>query len=58
MWKRQKERAQELKLTIPDPCVVLNALDAIAANVIKEDTKKTFRVERARETIGVDVVTR
>ena len=40
MWKRRIERARELKLTIPDPCILLSALDAVSFNAIKEGHKK------------------
>ena len=29
IWKRRIERAKDLKASIPDPCVLLNALDTI-----------------------------
>ena len=55
MWKRRVERARELKLINPDPSVLLSALDTIAEHVIKKNTRKSFRMESARELIRVDV---
>ena len=34
MWKRRIERARELDLIIPDPSVLLNALDTTAEGAI------------------------
>jgi hypothetical protein len=55
MWKRRIERARELKLTIPDPCVLLGALGNITFNAVKKDAIKMFRINSAREAIGADI---
>ena len=55
LWKRRIERAKELKVAIPDPCILLSALDAITYNAISKDSRRTFRMNTAREAIGVDV---
>ena len=57
MWKRKIERAQELKLTLPDPSVLLSGLDLITDKVIERDQRRSFRVKSAREAIKVDEVT-
>ena len=57
MWNRRIERARELKKIIPDPLVLLKALDTITEKVIKKDARKTFRIESARKMIKVDVAT-
>lgn len=57
MWKRRTEKAKELKVAIPDPCILSSAVDAITSKAIKGDPKRTFRIESAREEIGVDVAT-
>ena len=57
MWKRRIERAKELRLIIPDPAVLLSALDTITEKVIKKDLQRSFCVESAREGIKVDVAT-
>ena len=56
-WKRKFERAQELKLVIPDPSVLLSRLDMTTDKVIKRDQRRCFRIDCAREAIKVDVVT-
>ena len=35
----------------------MKALDTITATVIKEDPRRTFRIESAREEIGIDTIT-
>ena len=57
MWKRRIERAKGLKISIPDPSILLKALDTITATVIKEDPRRAFRIESAREEIGIDTIT-
>lgn len=57
MWKRRVERARELKVTVPDPCILLSALDGITFNAISKDTRRMFRINSARDAIGVDVNT-
>ena len=57
LWKRRIERANELKISIPDPSILLKALDKITATVIKEDPRRSFRIESAREEIGIDTTT-
>ena len=47
-WKRRIERAKELKLIIPDPSIMLAALDTIAEKVLKKDQRRTFRMENIR----------
>ena len=37
LWKRRIERAKELKVAIPDPSILLKALDAITSEEIKGD---------------------
>jgi hypothetical protein len=57
LWKRRIECAKELQVTIPDPCILLAALDAITSKAIQSDQRKVFRLNTAREAIGVDVST-
>jgi hypothetical protein len=57
LWKKRIERAKELKVAIPDPSNLLKALDAITSKAINGDSKRTFRIESAREEIGVDTIT-
>ena len=57
MWKRRIERARELKLTTPDPCILLGALDAITFNAVKKAARKMFRINSAREAVGADITT-
>ena len=55
-WKRKIERAKELKLIIPDPSIMLAALDVIAEKVLKKDQRRSFRMESIRDEIKVDVI--
>ena len=57
MWKRRIERPKELKASIPDPCVLLNALDTITYNAVHKDPRRAFRVNAAREAMAVDTIT-
>ena len=57
MWKRKIERAKELEVIIPDPTVLLAALDQITEKVITKDARRKFRVDAAREALKVDVLT-
>jgi hypothetical protein len=57
MWKRRIERARELEVTIPDPSILLSALDAVTEKSMKKDPRRLFRVESTRQSIKVDVVT-
>ena len=57
MWKRRIERAKELKASIPDPCILLNALDTITYNAVHKDPRRAFRVKAAREALAVDTIT-
>ena len=54
-WNRRIARAKELKLVIPDPSVLLSALDNMTEKVLKKDARKVFRIESLREQIKVDV---
>jgi hypothetical protein len=55
-WRRRIERAKELKLVVPDPSVMLSALDAITEKVMKKDSRRTFRLESIREEIKADLI--
>ena len=57
LWKRRIERAEELKLTVPDPAILLSSLDAITEKVLSKDHRQKFRIESAREDIKVDIIT-
>ena len=46
-----------MKLIIPDPSMLLSALDTINDSLIKKDGRKTFLIESAREIKKVDAVT-
>ena len=57
MCERRIERAQELKLVIPDPSVLLSGLDTIIEKEVTKDQRRSFRIESVREDIKVDVIT-
>ena len=40
-WKRKIERAKELKVIIPDPSIMLSALDIMAEKVLKKDQRRS-----------------
>ena len=44
-WKRKIERAKELDLIIPDPSIMLSALGTITEKALKNDRRRTFRME-------------
>ena len=55
-WKRKIERENELKLIIPDPSIMLAALDTMAEKVLKKDARRAFRLESIRCEIKVDII--
>ena len=55
-WKRKSERAMELKVIIPDPSIMLSALDIMAEKVLKKDPRRSFRMENIRDEINVDFI--
>ena len=55
-WKRRIERAKELKVVIPDPSVMLSALDSMTEKVVKKDSRRAFRLESMREQLKVDLL--
>ena len=57
LWKRRIESAKELNISVPDPSILLKALNTITAKVIGEDPRRAFRIESAREEIGIDTIT-
>ena len=44
-------------MAIPDPSILLSALDTIAEKAMKKDHRRQFRVESARSDLKVDIVT-
>ena len=51
LWKRRIERAKELEVIIPDPTVLIAALDQISEKALEKDTRRKFRIDSARETL-------
>ena len=45
-----------LGLVIPDPAVLIVALDTITEKVIAKDTRRKFRIDTARESLKVDIL--
>jgi hypothetical protein len=56
IWKRKIDRAKELGLVIPDPAVLIVALDTITEKVIAKDARRKFRIDTARESLKVDIL--
>ena len=57
MWRRKIERAKELEVIIPDPTMLLAAMDQITEKVVNKDARRKFRIDAAREALKVDKLT-
>ena len=45
-----------MKVSIPDPSILLKAFDTITEKVIAKDTRRMFRIDTARESLKVDIL--
>jgi hypothetical protein len=54
--KRRIERAKELKLVIPDPSIMLAALDVFSEKVLKNIIEEVFEWKNIRGEIKVAIV--
>ena len=54
-WKRQQTRASELGLTLPDPLIMVKALDAIMVDLWPQHPQASFRVSAFRMHQQIDV---
>ena len=45
LWKRKIERAKEIEVIVPDPTVLLAALDQITEKALIKDTRRKFRID-------------
>jgi hypothetical protein len=57
LWKRRIARAKELEVIIPDPTVLMSALDLITAKALLKDPNRRFRIQSARQELKVDIQT-
>ena len=55
LWKRQWLRTQELGASLPDPTLLINALDGTMKKVLQSDEQAAFRVNTYRMQQAVDV---
>lgn len=55
--EREDRKSQELEVIIPDPTVLLAALDQITEKVVNKDARRKFRIDTARKSLKVDILT-
>ena len=55
LWRRQHNRALELGLQLPDPLILVKALDGIMQTLLSRNSQATFRVNAFRMQQQVDV---
>ena len=53
-WRRFFKRAVEINTTLPDPTLLLKALDNPSAAISKVDAQAAFRLAQTRSQLGVD----
>ena len=49
-------KSKGIEASIPDPSVLLKAVDDMTEKAIKKDSRKVFRIESIRQEIKVDVI--
>ena len=54
LWKRQAQRAKELKASVPDPVLQVRALMTVMEDLLAKDSQASFRVSSHRMTNGID----
>ena len=55
LWKRQAQRAVELKAAMPDAVLQVRALSMIMEDLLEKDAQSAFRVNTHRMKSGIDV---
>lgn len=55
MWRRQQNRALELSVQLPDPLLLVKALDTIMSSLLRSNAQATFRINSFRLQHQVDV---
>ena len=53
-WRRHFHRALEIQTTLPDPTLLVHALDGPSGVVAKMDSQAAFRLAQSRSTLAVD----
>ncbi len=53
-WRRHFQRALEIQTTLPDPTLLVHALDGPSGVVAKMDSQAAFRLAQSRSTLAVD----
>ena len=56
LWKRQAQRALELKAAMPDAVLQVRALSMIMEDLLEKDAQAAFRVNTHRMRSGIDVL--
>eukprot|EP00435_Cladocopium_sp_Y103_P069412 s890_g33.t1 len=54
-WKRWLRRAVELQITIPDPTLLVGALEKMGATLTQHSSQASFRLSSARVLLQIDV---
>eukprot|EP00435_Cladocopium_sp_Y103_P064506 s236_g26.t1 len=54
-WKRSLRRAQELRVTVPDPTLLIGSVDRMSGVVVKSSPQAAFRLNSMRTQLMVDV---
>ena len=55
LWRRQLLRAAELGASLPDPILLVNALDRVMGLLLQQQAQAAFRVSSYRMQHGIDV---
>ena len=55
-WNRLKQRAEELKATIPDPSILVVALDRPCSSVLSTNPNISFRSASFRHELNIDTI--
>ena len=54
-WKRWLRRAGELRIAVPDPTLLVGALEKLGASLVKQSVQASFRLSSARAHLQIDV---
>ena len=56
IWSRLKKRAEELKATIPNPSILVVALDKLCSPVLATNPNISFRIAAFRHELHIDTI--
>eukprot|EP00435_Cladocopium_sp_Y103_P040850 s2478_g11.t1 len=54
-WKRWLRRAGELQIAVPDPTLLVGALEKLGATLVNQSVQASFRLSSARAQLQIDV---